>query len=371
MKILYDHQIFINQVYGGPSRYFIKLVNEISKSEDVKIGAALHINSHLSEITKDKVIGYNINNLFLNNIPYRIKNFVINKLINKINIHYLEKLQKSFKPDLLHKTYFDNYNTKLPVVLTIYDLIHEKFHNFYGKEKDYRPKQYAIERADEIICISKNTLKDLNYYYDLKNKKVTVIYLGYEILNNRKDKNFNLPGNEKFLLYVGKRNAYKNFNKFIEAYSAEDKLNKNFKIYCFGGGKFKKNEIQFFRKYKIKKENIKHIEGNDSVLVELYKNANALIYPSKYEGFGLPILEAMSYGCPVICSNSSSIPEVGGDAVKYFDPDSVDSIKNAISDIIFSNSNISDLKKLSAERIKMFNWNKCANETIKVYKKLL
>ena len=96
-----------------------------------------------------------------------------------------------------------------------------------------------------------------------------------------------------------------------------------------------------------------------------------MIYPSKYEGFGLPILEAMSFGCPVLCSNTSSLPEVGADAVKYFDPENYESILNSILSIVYSEFESDKLKRYGREQIKKFNWEDCSNKTIQIYKKLV
>ena len=126
-----------------------------------------------------------------------------------------------------------------------------------------------------------------------------------------------------------------------------------------------------FKEFGIEDKKIVYFDGDDSMLINLYKNASALVYPSKYEGFGLPILEAMSFECPVICSNKSSIPEVGGDAVEYFDPENIENIKDAICDTVFSDSKIKNLKIISNKRARLFNWSKCASETIAVYKKLI
>ena len=370
MRILYDYQIFMEQVYGGPSRYFLNIIKEISKKEKVKVCAPIYINDHLSDLPKNQIFGQKFSSFIFNKIPYNIGNNYLKKLINKFNKLYLNKFQNNFKPNLLHRTYFENYKTNLPVVLTVYDLIHEKFQELYQKEKYYRPKKGAIERADEIICISKNTLKDLNYYYDLKNKKTSVIYLGKELNDKKISKNIFL-NKKNYLLYVGKRSGYKNFKNFIHAYSLSNKLKKNFKIHCFGGGTFQKNELHMFKELKINESEIEHFDGDDSILINLYKNASALVYPSRYEGFGLPLLEAMSFKCPVICSNKSSIPEVGGNAVEYFDPENVENIMDVICSTVFSNSKIENLKILGTERSKLFNWNKCASETIDVYKRII
>tara|TARA_B100001175_G_C19502384_1_gene638862 strand:+ start:663 stop:1775 length:1113 start_codon:yes stop_codon:yes gene_type:complete len=370
MKILYDHQIFLDQTYGGPSRYFYNIAKEIVKKENILINAPLHINKYLNYLPEEIVYGKNINSLFSKKIPYKLQIVIKKYIINKINIFFLNRKTKDFKPNLIHKTYFDNYKTNLPVVLTVYDLIHEKFHDLYGKKSDFRPKKFAIESADEIICISQNTLKDLDYYYNLKNKKTSVIYLASDLkdFNQSKLKN---PINSNYLLYVGKRSGYKNFNNFIKAYSLSEQLKKDFKVVCFGGGKFRKKEITMFNEFKINFDKIKYFEGNDLLLTNFYKNATALIYPSQYEGFGLPVLEAMSFNCPVICSNTSSLPEVGGDAVAYFSPNNIENIKSTICEIVYSEKNKNDLLVKGKKRYQMFNWKKCADETLNIYKKLI
>ena len=372
MKILYDHQIFLNQIVGGPSRYYYNLIKEISKSEDISICAPLYLNEYLVNFDKKHLYGYNVDNFFFKNFPHRIQEFIKYKILNKINLHFQNKKIINFKPDIIHRTYYDDYETNLPVVLTVYDLIHEKFHEMYGQQKNYRPKKKAIERADIIICISDNTLKDLNYYYNLKNKKTEVIYLGTNIANKTfVVRNLSKNLDEKYLLFVGKRTGYKNFISLAKAYSKSEKLQKDYRIKCFGGGKLTKYEKSLLYNLKIPLEKIDLINGNDEKLIALYKNAKALIYPSKYEGFGLPILEAMSFDCPVLCSNTSSLPEVGGDAVEYFDPDNWESILNSIMSTIYSDTKLKNLTNIGREQVKKFSWQDCSNKTLKLYNTLI
>ena len=114
-----------------------------------------------------------------------------------------------------------------------------------------------------------------------------------------------------------------------------------------------------------------HLKGDDNLLAELYSNATALIYPSLYEGFGLPILEAMSLKCPVICSNTSSLPEVGGNAARYFDPNNIESISTIINRTIYDNLIIKKMIESGLNQTKLFSWENCGRETLDVYKKLL
>ena len=369
MNILYDHQIFLNQRFGGPSRYFCSLIDEISKENLVQISAPFHINNHLKKLDKKFGYGFDLNNIFFEKFPTKIKSSLKKNLFDKLNHNKLIKKIEENKPDIIHKTYFDEFSYKTPTVLTVYDLIHEKFHYLYGKDENYRPKKKAIESADIIICISKNTQEDLNFYYDLKEKKTKVIYLAS---NLKFDKISNVKKNEKsYILFVGKRIGYKNFDKFLNAYSASNELRKNFKIKCFGGGEFIKAELKLINKMNININEIENIQGNDIELSYLYHNARALVYPSKYEGFGLPILEAMDNECPVICSNTSSLPEVGGESVVYFNPENIEEMSYKISETLMSDDKIKNLKIKGKERVKNFTWFNCAEETVKLYKSLI
>ena len=116
---------------------------------------------------------------------------------------------------------------------------------------------------------------------------------------------------------------------------------------------------------------LQQISGSDADLANLYCAATALVYPSRYEGFGIPLLEAMSLGCPVVCSNSSSIPEVVDNAGEYFAPGDRDSIQDALERVLQSSSRQVELADLGHVRCRHFSWNRCAAETHSVYKKLL
>ena len=263
-------------------------------------------------------------------------------------------------------TYYDTcFSTKKPKIITVYDLIHEKFMNEYNL-KNY-PKKKIFSEIDHFICISNNTKKDLIYYYGIDEKKITVTYLANSINYTGEVKNY---FTKPYFLYVGKRKRYKNFKIVLESYAKLPEIRKNFDIVCFGGGDFIKEEIEYINKLSIDFNNIHFIDGSDDVLSSLYKNSEALIYPSKYEGFGLPILEAMSLGCPVISSNASSLPEVYGDAALNFSPNSDEALIDCINKITSDNELKKKLIFQGYERVKNFSWKKCAIETNEIYKKL-
>ena len=249
-------------------------------------------------------------------------------------------------------------------------MIHELFPSYFPRQKKLSEiKKNAVERADHIICISENTRKDLIELFKIPEEKTSVIYLGFDF----KDKNnFKLKQpKEKIILFVGDRSGYKNFKNLVIAYARNKELKTRFKLVAFGGGPFSYGEKEFFKEIGLSKNNIMHEKGNDQKLIEYYKNSSIFVYPSFYEGFGIPPLEAMSLGCPVACSNAPGIKEVVSDAGVYFDPYSVDSISKTIQSILQDDSLRKVLIKKGEKRIKKFSWEKCSLETYNLYKRLI
>lgn len=357
MKIAYDHKIFSNQKIGGPSRYFVELIKAlIKKKEDATVYSPIYINNHLNSLNKEFVKG-----IFLNN-----KNH-FGKLINIYNNISSKIFFSKFNHDILHTTYYDDkIFSKKPIVITVYDLIHEIFSNEFNYEK--LPKKEIFKRVDHFICISKNTQQDLIKYYGIDEKKTSVTYLSSFGLQNFSAEKYD---NKPFFLYVGSRKRYKNFSLLIEAFSKNKKISQNYEIICFGGGKLIKDEYDLLKKFDLEFNQIKQLDGDDELLVKLYKNAEAYICTSKYEGFGLPILEAMRYSCPVISSNTSSLPEVCGNAALTFRPSSSDELINCIEKIISDTVLKKEIILKGIEQSQKFSWEKCADETLKIYNNLV
>jgi glycosyltransferase involved in cell wall biosynthesis len=166
------------------------------------------------------------------------------------------------------------------------------------------------------------------------------------------------------------RSGYKNFANFLKAVSNSPRLMRTFKIAAFGGGAFAPSELAWMEALGFEPGQVVQFSGADALLGRFYRQARALVYPSRYEGFGIPPLEAMARACPVICSNASSIPEVVGSAGAFFSPDSVDDIQSTLESVVFSDSHTESLKALGSERIRQFSWARCAEETRAVYRTL-
>lgn len=366
MKVFFDHQIFLLQKYGGISRYITKL-NEYLNYQNInsKIYSPISINEHF--VSKEKKI---INHFKFNKI-FRFCTKVFNFYNNSLTSIYLKK----FKPDIIHQTYYKrnyNVNDKTPTVITVYDLIHEKIYQNFELTENGKWKKKTIKNADHIICISKQTQDDLLNFYDIDKKKTSVIHLATDFASNEfANMESNTNKQKKFLLFVGDRGKYKNFKNFIRAFSLSSYLKDEFIIICIGSVNFSKEEKIFFEKNYLNINKIKYINATDAQLISLYKNATALISPSIFEGFGLPVIEAISLGCPVMASNIKVYREIlGGNAI-YFDPNNVDNIKDILEKNLFSKILLNKLSTNALVHAKNYTWDICAIKTINVYKKII
>lgn len=365
MKILYDHQIFSSQQYGGISRYFYELASRVSGYPDVDVTvlALAHINQYLRNGSQGKLIG--------RHLPPIPKTGLLRKTFNNI----ISKLfVKQCKPDIFHETYYsmtDCCPRSAKRVLTVYDMIHEKFaDNFSLRDKTQQIKAHAVQRADHVICISENTRQDLIALLGVPEEKTSVVYLGFSLITQKVAAK-PAEGGKPFILYVGSRGGYKNFEGLLRAYGRSILLKNEFSIVCFGGGNFSASELSLAESLHISQGNIVHVSDTDDILAGLYASAAVFVCPSLYEGFGIPPLEAMSFGCPVTSANVSSLPEVVGDAAELFDPADEAEMCAAIERVVSTPERAQVLVDRGYERVKQFSWEKCAQDTLNVYKKLL
>lgn len=364
MKVIYDSQIFTEQEFGGISRYFCALASHLSRipGVDVNIIAPLHINQYLKNADSDIVTG-----VYVRHLPKT------GRVIKYLSAALFGPFAGLMRPDLVHETYYSQHTPygRVPHVLTVYDMIHEKFpESFRDGDAVTRSKKYAVKRVDHVLCISENTRRDLLEVHHLPEDRITVAYLGYDALPKTGLLAQDLIGPTPYILYVGGRHGYKNFAGLLRAYAASSWLSSNFRVVCFGAGALSGDELGLIARLGLSATQVIQVGGGDDRLAALYKAAAAFVYPSKYEGFGIPPLEAMSLDCPVICSNTSSIPEVVGDAGEYFDPDEQESIRVSIERVLQSSVRRAELVVLGRERCKRFSWERCAQETLAVYRSL-
>jgi glycosyltransferase involved in cell wall biosynthesis len=275
---------------------------------------------------------------------------------------------RALSSDIVHETYYCGLRTapfRTKVVLTVYDMIDERYSQDLGRaHKTCRDKAEALRRADHVICISESTRNDLLQRYALQLNRVSVIHLAGDMPPVSKAA---CHRSEPYILYVGSRWTYKNFGRLVEAIGIS-KLCRNFKLVCFGGGPLNREEMDGFARHGIPAERVDQVSGDNALLAWYYVNASLFVYPSLYEGFGIPLLEAMQCGCPVACSNTSSFPEVAGDAAEYFDPDDAESIAAALLAVLDSGDRSSALISKGRVRAHLFSWDQCARETYDCYR---
>lgn len=363
MKVAYDGLIFCRQIYGGISRYFTKIIPNISKKADIKIFSPLYRNKYLSEIDQKLIYG-----LPLKKYP-RKSALIVEQVSRLLSIRPIKK----FNPDLTHLTYYlnklDSYK-KNKLIITVYDMNHELFPELFSKyDNTKQAKENSITRANHIICISENTKLDLQRIYNVAESKISVIHLGVQDGINV---SFKRCIKDKYILYVGSRWGYKNFLNLLLAYLGSPDINSEYSLVLFGGGPLSKRELFEINSYPhVDINKIIVLEGDEDILGSLYTNAELFIYPSIYEGFGLPLLEAMRYSCPVAASNCAVFLEIGNLAVEFFDPYSPSSISNSIRKVLFSEKYSLDLINLGKINIKNYSWEKTSNLTYETYNRLI
>jgi glycosyltransferase involved in cell wall biosynthesis len=366
MNILFDHQIFFLQQYGGVSRYFYEIANRIAEGSEnkVEIFAPLYVNEYFRNDSKIRPKGVKIPLLPRSKRVMAAVNTSISRL----------RVKPRRDVDIFHETNYsmaDCCPRSAKRVITVYDMIHEKFaDSFLQRDKTREFKAHAVRRADHVICISENTRRDLIELVGVPEEKTSVVYLGYSLAMDG-DAAVPALGEKPYILYVGQRGGYKNFEGLMRAYGSSLFLKNEFSLVCFGGDALNTRERALMDSLNISSNHVKQLSGGDEVLAELYAAAAVFVYPSHYEGFGIPPLEAMSFGCPVVCANTSSLPEVVGDAAELFDPADEVQLCRALELVVTSTARANILIERGRERCKQFSWEKCASETLDIYKRIL
>jgi glycosyltransferase involved in cell wall biosynthesis len=309
--------------------------------------------------------GFYINEFINESIGFKVSNLkYISRIRSSINDCLLKAYIKKVNPDLIHYTYFtENINNKIPKIFTVYDMTVEKYPDlFLDSEKQTHVKRISCDKADHIISISHSTKHDLVNMFGIDSDKISVIHLGAEFVTPT---DYPLITEKSFILYVGSRYEYKNFKPFIQAYS-RSKSKDDFDLVCFGPSKFNTEELNLIHDLNIT-GSVHHVTGSNDLLAQYYTESKLLVYPSMYEGFGLPIIEAMLYKTPVLCSKNSSLEEIGKHYVTYID---FHNFSTQIDDALEGSFEGRAGKLIDAfSYAKDYTWQKCANDTKAIYQR--
>jgi glycosyltransferase involved in cell wall biosynthesis len=290
-----------------------------------------------------------------------------------------EKIELFHAPSFVVPLYFP-----CTTVITLHDLIHVKYAREYSSfVKGYYALvvRHALRRAAKIVTDSESSSLDIQEWAKVDKNRIAVIPLAAEASYKMKCEHEEMRQakckfgvNEKYILYNGSRKSNKNVPSLIKAFIKlrnEKRMNHRLVISGERNDAVLKADLRLIREIRngetLKGEIIYTGYVSDEELALLYSGADLFAFPSFYEGFGLPVLEAMACGCPVVTSRVSSLPEVCGDAARYVDPYDV----NSIADGIYSVSNEESLRRnliqKGLDRAKLFSWEKCARETLAVY----
>jgi glycosyltransferase involved in cell wall biosynthesis len=356
-NIVFDNIIFDLQRRGGGSIYWAELISRVSSD---------------SGFRPSFISGNRMDNIAFKN--YTWDGVVIGKECATSLFRFFPPRYKSGNRHVFHSSYYRYSNCSTAVnVSTIHDFTHELFMSGIRASIHHKMKSNAIRKSKEIICVSQNTKNDLlRLFREVDPVHVHVVYNGaspeYHPLSrvdsdDEINRRYGLEP-KGYVLFVGHRTSYKNFNIVVEAVR---KIGK-YRLAIVGNelAPFEKRELDRLipNRYSV------YSDLSNTQLNSLYNSSFCLVYPSSYEGFGIPLVEAMSAGCPVVCSASSSLPEVGGEAVIYLDSLSVDQCVEKICSL--EDESLRRLHiALGIQQAKKFSWNKCVEETMAIYRQAL
>ncbi|MGV6818400.1 MAG: glycosyltransferase family 4 protein [Thiotrichales bacterium] len=348
MLIVYDNIIFSLQKAGGISAYWAELLTRM--------------------VRHNQVLCYGVSNQ--NIFSPKVDAVQETKLLPLLFYRYMPFLKRFPEGAIFHSSYYRVAMQKQVFnITTVHDFTYEYYRHGVARRVHIYQKRLAINNSDGIICVSENTKKDLlKFYPDIPEEQITVIYNGVNSGINKLEKPKQLLSgklevlvSKKYILFVGDRTPYKNFYKAVDALKILD----DFFFVVVGGGGFSKEEEGRLANIR---DRLIHYQGIDtSDLNVIYNNAFCLLYPSSYEGFGLPIAEAMKAGCPVVTSDLSAIPEVAGEAAVYLKKRSPREMAQAVRSLECSEYRAQLIDKGLSQADK-FSWDKCYRQTLEFYR---
>ncbi|MEO1935517.1 MAG: glycosyltransferase family 1 protein [Myxococcales bacterium] len=356
MRVHIDDQVFSFQAYGGISRYFFELM--CAYRSDPSLGIELD----------SPLIWTRTHALHERGMGRKVPALIGKRrgLIRWMN----RRLLSNESVDVVHHTYYDprymlRLNPTKVRAITIVDMIPERYPELFPGGNPHRGKRACVEGADLIFCISEATRRDLVKFYGEPDAPLVVTPLGVsQGFNPAAARPEAVP--ERYILFVGARIGYKDFAVLAEAYAQAD-LDGEIKLMVVGGGPLKTREKALLKDLGIA-DRVVWASLSDSELAGTYANALAFVFPSRCEGFGIPTLEAMASGCPVILASSSAHVEVGGDVALFFPPGGVTELARRLSEVASDEALRAESSRRGQARAARFTWAETARLTADAYR---
>lgn len=278
--------------------------------------------------------------------------------------------------DLIHPSYTNDldildYAGETPLIVTVHDMTHERHpESFAPYDPTAERKKLFIRQAARIIAISETTKKDIVELLDVDPAKIDVIYHGRPMQNVAAAPSRDLLLPQFYLLFVGKREGYKNFELFLRAAARLKRDRPSLHFVCTGQDALTNAELALIDTLGLS-GSVHQFRMTDAQLALAYEKAAVFVYPSYYEGFGLPLLEAFSRKTPVVCARASCFPEIGGDACLFFDPHNADNLADTVQQLLDSDSLREEMIGRGENRLQRFSWQTAARQTLDTYRRAL
>lgn len=357
MRVGFDEQIFLLQKRGGVSRYFVELIREFSTNSRYGIEPILSFkstsNEMLFELSSELGLGLNYDN--------RPKPLAI-------AMGSTENLSKTSHVDLIHHTFYSKLfwqpRFSGPRVSTHYDMIPQLFKQKRFLINPHLSKHFYFKHVTQILAISNSAKSDLLDIWPDIATSISVTHLA------SRDKQ--IEGVKRVrgsVLFVGVRSGYKDAETLIRAFA---RLPQNLRgsLNFVGGGSFTEGEKSLFAELGIS-QLVSQENVSDEELMSAYATAHVFVFPSKYEGFGLPVLEALGQGCRTLLAKTDVFQEIAGNTAGYFSPGDVYELTLKLIGILSDDPGFNPLLKVGCDRAAQFSWQKTASITADVYRSLL
>lgn len=370
LHLLIDDEIFIYQRFGGVSRIFAILLERLKKEPDIN----LLFRSTYSENEYLQAVYPSVYPPFLKNYQFPLKGKIMRGVLKSINHAHIKRQLLSGKVDVFHPSFYEDFyiealkKSKAKLVFTVHDLIHEKFPANESDRRIAEKKAANIACADKIIVVSEHTKKDLIACYPHVNPAIiSVVYLSHS-LPIRSEPILELP--KKYILFIGERAGYKNFNQLLRVFAKLVEQHPDLFLFCAGSRSFSASELKLIHDLRIA-DRVKQKALSEMQLKYAYENAFFFVFPSLYEGFGIPVLESFAAKTPVLISNRSSLPEVAGEAASMFNPDDEQDFLEKMNSLVNDIDLRENLIAKGSKRVEQFSWEIHYAKTLAVYHSLI
>jgi glycosyltransferase involved in cell wall biosynthesis len=360
MKITYDDQIFTFQPRGGVSRYFVELFRQFQADPTLDVEAL----TPFRYVLNDHLLTFAPNRFRRAPLPPAAQRARVLRPLNRVVV------PRRGRPDVLHHTYYLPSALSAPAaarVCTVYDMTPELFPEHFPFGNPHQAKRAFVEACDAVCCISQTTKDDLLKVYGDLDKPVVVTPLGVA------DEFFVPPGSvtagPAYVLYVGHRVGYKNFDVVLRALARLRAEQPDLTLLCVGAPM---TEAEMDRVAELGlTDRVHQREASDEELPALFAQALCFVFPSRYEGFGLPIVEAFAAGCPVLLADMPCSAEVGGPAAQFFAPDDDERLATLIDEMVVTPGQRQSWIEAGRQRARAFTWHRTAELTRDLYRELI